>query len=429
MPFATLSLVEAESRVCDIAANQLGIRRDQVHPRLRLIQDLHCDSLDIVELFMSIEEAFEVTLPEDALDPVYKAVFTRDPFRLADLAELVYLRQCGGGPSRWGRLPAERQPHAPASQRVASFTQLGGRLEPGIADCALFERMESGRAYRRRTDGMVCIALPGGEVVIGSDNGAEDERPAHSTKLAPFLIDREPVSTTAFCRFLNSIGPVEQSVRETWFALPANDDRREHELITQVSVGQWAPRPGTDRMPMMLVSWYGASAYSLWANRRDWRRFDAPDEERGGYLPSEAQWEYAARGPLPRRFPWGDDDPTPDHARYGRHTRGQKYAPQELPLADVNVALGSSPFGLHHMAGNVWQWCRDWYDPSFYARPEASADNPVNRTPARVRSERGGSWIGCAALCRSSYRRGRVPSAKGRCLGFRCVSRWEAASD
>lgn len=90
-------------------------------------------------------------------------------------------------------------------------------------------------------------------------------------------------------------------------------------------------------------------------------------------------------------------------------------------MADVNAELGMSPFGLHHMAGNVWQWCRDWYSPGFYTTLAASAPNPVNREPSRIRSERGGSWIGPGFLCRSSYRRGRVPSAKGRCLGFRCV--------
>jgi formylglycine-generating enzyme required for sulfatase activity len=92
-----------------------------------------------------------------------------------------------------------------------------------------------------------------------------------------------------------------------------------------------------------------------------------------------------------------------------------------MPMADVNAVMGMSPFGIHHMAGNVWQWCRDWYDEGFPARPEASFPNPLNRTPGDARSERGGSWVGSSALCRSSFRRGRIPSARGRCLGFRCI--------
>ena len=116
--------------------------------------------------------------------------------------------------------------------------------------------------------------------------------------------------------------------------------------------------------------------------------------------------------------------PRPDRACYGQHRQHVKCG---LPgrAADgrrERRARDVIPFGLHHMAGNVWQWCRDWYDPSFYQRAEANATNPVNRTPTLVRSERGGSWIGPAELCRSSYRRGRPPSVRGRCLGFRCAS-------
>jgi len=91
-------------------------------------------------------------------------------------------------------------------------------------------------------------------------------------------------------------------------------------------------------------------------------------------------------------------------------------------MAEVNDPLGLSPFGLHHMAGNVWQWCRDWYDEAFYQRPDASAANPLNRTPTGMRSQRGGSLVTPPELCRNSYRRGQPPTAQGRCLGFRCVS-------
>ena len=122
-----MSLAEIESEVCDVTAGQLGLRRPDVHPGQRLVQDLHCDSLDLVELLMEIEDHFRVDLPGQSTDMAYKCVFTRSPFRLADLAELVYLRQgCErvGRPRRWNRTALPE----PTGQREA-FTQLGGRFD------------------------------------------------------------------------------------------------------------------------------------------------------------------------------------------------------------------------------------------------------------------------------------------------------------
>src|SRR5690349_11312498 len=93
---------EIEQQVCDVTAAQLGFPRQRVTPDQSLVEDLGCDSLDLVELLMTIEETFGVTLPNDAPNPVYKAVFTRKPFLLSDLAELVYLQQGTGAPQRPG---------------------------------------------------------------------------------------------------------------------------------------------------------------------------------------------------------------------------------------------------------------------------------------------------------------------------------------
>ncbi len=424
---AYLQLAEVQQRVCDIASEQLGIARNQISLSDRLIEDLRCDSLELVELFMDLEEAFDVTLPGDPPNSVYKAVFTRQPFQLVDLAELIYLQQGTGTPQRkrWRRAVPER----PAAASVP-FTQLGGRWKGLLPDgSGLFEPIDPDQLfplYRRRSDGMRCVTIPAATVEIGSDapDALPDEQPRHIVKLDPFLIDAEPVSTTAYCRFLNSAGPVAPEVLRDWFLLDPDDDRNQHVLISLGDTG-WRPLPGSEKWPMTLVSWFGANAYSLWANGRDWTNYQDQDENRPScFLPSEAQWEYAARGARFQRYPWGNTAPSPAHMVFGLHRKSVTYRAATLPLADVNEQMGMSPFGLHHMAGNVWQWCSDWYDDSFYSKPEACEANPVNRVPARVRSERGGSWIGPAKLCRSSYRRGRPPSARGRCLGFRCISSW-----
>lgn len=422
---APLRLADVEQRVCDITSEELGIRRDRISPSSTIIEDLGCDSLDMVEMFMAIEAAFQVTLPDKTPDPVTKAVFTRQPFRLSDLAELVYLQQGTGAPDR----KAWRQPKVSSKPAPSlPFTHLDGRWQKYLTNGqSLLEPLNTGgpaKQFRRRSDGLRCILLPSAAVEIGcnSPDACSDECPKHVVELDSFLVDAEPVSTTAFCRFLNSIGEVGPEMQCDWFVLDPQDDRNQHVLVERTG-SEWRPVPATERWPMILVSWYGANAYSLWANGRCWTNYRSEDGSATySFLPSEAQWEYAARGACYQSFPWGEALPSHDKMQFGRHRKACTYNVDALPMADVNALLGMSPFGLHHMAGNVWQWCRDWYDKTFYQRSEAQDSNPVNQTPTRVRSERGGSWIGPADLCRSSYRRGRPPHARGRCLGFRCIS-------
>lgn len=424
---ARLRLDEIERRVCGLTSKQLSIARDRISINDRIVEDLNCDSLDLVELMMEIEKTFDVTLTDSSENSIFKSVFTRKGFRLADLAELVYLVQGSGAPEHKRKLWRIGREHTPASS-VSPFTQLGGRWDGCGGKRGMWEWLDHlgpAAQYRRWSDGMRCMLIPSASVEIGGDgpDALADERPRHVAEIDAFLIDAEPVSTTAYCRFLNSVVGTTPEVLADWFVLDPDDDRDQHMLIERAD-DEWRPLADAERLPMILVSWYGANAYSLWANGRGWRGYRVGDEagaEPDSLLPTEAQWEYAARGASYQTFPWGDEPASPDRMRYGRHRQGEIYQAETLPMADVSAELGMSPFGLHHMAGNVWQWCRDWYDDAFYTRPEASFPNPLNRTPGQVRSERGGSWIGPAEPCRSSFRRGRAPSARGRCLGFRCV--------
>lgn len=151
------------------------------------------------------------------------------------------------------------------------------------------------------------------------------------------------------------------------------------------------------------------------------------------FLPSEAQWEYAARGTDPQDFPWGAEECADllnvcwDQEIH-KDLNGNAPALHDFPLEPVNLTKGQSPFGLRGMAGNVWQWCRDSYDPDFYSSPLALATDAWNSLETPFRSERGGSWVGPSNLARSSFRRGRCPEAKGRCLGFRCCAPGEIVS-
>lgn len=224
---------------------------------------------------MAPEEAFGVTLSTQAPKPVYKAVFTRQPFRLADLAELVYFQQGTGTPERSFLRAPKTQP-SPA--QAVPFTQLSGTWNDSPFEKRLFEPLTSDNPapqFRWRSDGMRCVLIPAAAVENGRDgpDAEPDERPLHVVHLDAFLIDAEPV------------GP---EVLADWVILDAHDDRNEHVLIVQAVAG-WHPVSGAERRPMILVSWYGANASSLWANGRDW--MDYRDDAMGCFLPTEAQWE------------------------------------------------------------------------------------------------------------------------------------------
>jgi acyl carrier protein len=411
---------ELEWRAIRVISSKLGIPYKQLGPDSRILEEVASDSLDLIELVVGLEEEFRVSLP----DEWWNQVFSRPrPVTLRELA-LALAERIGSAPppSRSAPMPLP----AVAPER-SPFLQMDGRASRSEwLDGPLYRYLGTNREgrpeYCRLTDGMRCIALSDARVIVG--DGASLER----AEISPFLIDAEPVANCAFSRFLNSVGSVPASILREWCGTAEDDHRGEHFGLKR-GWWRWGPRGNTAKQPMILVSWYGAAAYSLWAHRLDWRyyrengsvpaelpsfRVDAPPPSFAGVcLPSELEWEYAARGPEPRRYPWGEADPTPELIRVAQHQARHRYTAESLPAADVCERLGMSPFGVHHMAGNVWQWCRDWY--------RRGQTSPREGEPTGIRSERGGSWVGPARLAECSYRRGRPPQARGRCLGFRGV--------
>jgi formylglycine-generating enzyme len=407
-------------RVMDVVAGQVDARREELSPQTDLVRDLHIDSLDAVELVLALEERFDITIPDEGP----RNFFLRDRATIEMVAECVEL---SWGTGQAARPEWRRQAGDPPPAKEEPFAQLSGVSESEPPEASpLYSQIDPTQEgypqFRRATDGMRCVLIPSATVWIGATDpkGMADQRPPHKVHVGSFLMDAEPVSNTAYARFLNSIGPIDAETLRRWCGPDAGDDRGAQFGIVRLS-DRWEPIPSAARQPMILVSWLGANAYALWAHRQHWSRYESDSPS---FLPTEAQWEYGARGPDAERGPDNRHGPA-DGKRaplFGLHRIGRHYHAKDLPAASVSARLGMSPFGLHHMGGNVWQWCRDWYAFDYYSRPEAHRADACNLTATGIRSERGGSWVGPEELTRPAYRRGRPPEAKGRCLGFRCAA-------
>ncbi len=282
------------------------------------------------------------------------------------------------------------------------------------------------------------VRLDGGAFLMGTDDSlgyeADGEGPVHQVTLRPFLMDAEAVTNARFRKFVHATGHVTAAERFGWsfvFAglLPDEfPDTRgvvQAEWWRQVYGADWSHPEGpqsdvTDRddHPVVHVSWDDASAYCAWAGSR---------------LPTEAEWEYGARGGLEqRRYPWGDElEPGGEH----RMNVWQGTFPAENSCGDG--WYGTAPvtefpangFGLHNMTGNVWEWCADWFAPDFYASSPTS--DPIGPPAGTHRVMRGGSYLCHASYCnryRVAARSGNTPDTSTGNLGFRCVADVQAGA-
>ena len=248
-------------------------------------------------------------------------------------------------------------------------------------------------------EGMVLI--PAGEFQMGSnDKDAEgDEQPVHSVYVDAFYIDAYEVTNAEYAAFLNAKRKHEDGGR-LWLNITDLD-------VKIVYIGNvYRALKGYEDHPIAHVSWYGAMAYAEWVGKR---------------LPTEAEWEKAARGNLTgQKYPWGNTiDAT--RANYNRHIGGTTPVGQYLP----------NGYGLYDMAGNAWEWCLDAYQSDFYVtspyqNPVSGAksiqwllDNYTNINQPRVL--RGGSWAYVANAMRCARRDLTSPVFRGNHSGFRCV--------
>ncbi len=234
------------------------------------------------------------------------------------------------------------------------------------------------------------IAVPAGAFTMGRDDGPADERPAHPLTLPAFHIDRLPVTNAQFAEFLNARGH-SSAAGERYYDHDDNDAR-----IHAVN-GTYSADHGFENHPVVEPSWLGAREYCAWRGKR---------------LPTEAEWEKAARGADQRRHPWGNDAPTPARAQFAAHFN------QTAPVEKFSA--GASPYGALGMVGNAWHWVSSAYRPYPY-RADDGREDP---TPGPVRATRGGGHDSPATEI-TTTQRGRTLSRNPRAghhnIAFRCA--------
>ena len=246
-------------------------------------------------------------------------------------------------------------------------------------------------------DGAAMVLVPAGEFLMGTSDADvdamlkanpewkkawfDDERPQHKVRLDGYWIYRYEVTVGEYRRFCTA----------TARAMP--------------KLYPWS----TDDHPIVNVTWDDAAAYAQWAGAR---------------LPSEAEWEKAARGADGRWYPWGnkwEKERCNNYASDFQNLENGHKANKTSPVGDFST--GASPYGVEDMAGNAWEWCQDWYDPHYYAQCKTTtAVNPQGPDDGEKRVMRGGSWGSYAITVRTAHRHADLPDLtyidSG---GFRCV--------
>ena len=260
-------------------------------------------------------------------------------------------------------------------------------------------------------DGMTMVYVPAGDFLMGSvaGEGDDDEHPQHTVTLDAYWIDQTEVTNAMFTIFINDSGyqtdaeKAGQSyvfVGSQWDPVSGAD--------WQHPQGPASNLAGLENHPVAHISWNDAVAYCGWAERS---------------LPTEAQWEKAARGKDGQKYPWGNDLPAGNLVNFADINLNVDWAEKSINdgyqfTAPVgSYPDGKSPYHTLDMAGNVYEWVADWYGPY----PSGSVSNPDGPSSGDYRVLRGGSWLYVTSLIRSAYRYRNSPADADDSSGFRCA--------
>ncbi len=231
------------------------------------------------------------------------------------------------------------------------------------------------------------IVIRGGLFLRGSNTGNRDEMPCHKIEIESFAIDIHPVSNEQFIRFLEYVGGEKDQ--------NYNDLIRLKDSRVSRSGGRLSIEPGYAKHPVVGVTWYGAVAYAKWAGKR---------------LPHESEWEIAARGGLENcMYPIGEEI---------EKSQANFFSSDTTPV----MSYVPNGYGLYDMAGNVYEWCHDWYGYNYYEISASEPHNPKGPLQGVYRVLRGGCWKSLQEDMRCSLRHRNNPGTVNSTYGFRCAA-------
>jgi formylglycine-generating enzyme required for sulfatase activity len=303
---------------------------------------------------------------------------------------------------------------------VIAVSILGVPFVRGLIESGeLFETtsLGIGSTWVSPVDGMVMVYVPEGEFLMGSEDSDsmanDNEKPQHRVYLDAFWIDQTEVTNAMFRRFVSATGyKTDAEIRgDSWVFNVLKEDWE------QIDGADWQhPRGPTSTIqglgdhPVVQVSWNDSLAYCQWAERR---------------LPTEAEWEKAARGEHGQKFPWGDQEVAGNLLNFADSNLDVSWADinvddgYEFSAPAGNYLAGASPYGGLDMAGNVYEWVADWYDSDYYASSPDS--DPQGAASGENRVERGGSWSRPIWDIRPANRDFEDPNVNSDLDGFRCA--------
>ena len=277
------------------------------------------------------------------------------------------IKMIGGSETKSAQMAATSDTDAP----LLNYTSTPMETSTAIIPTDTLSDLAIGSSMLSEKDSMVLLYVPAGEFIMGSEDGDGDESPVHSIYLDAYWIDQTEVTNEQY-RLCVEAGVCDEPTSYYF----GKDNYTNH--------------------PVVFVGWDDANDYCTWAGRR---------------LPTEAEWEKAARGTDSRTYPWGNESPSSNLLNYNRNVDGT------TPVG--SYPAGASPYGALDMGGNVWEWVGDWYDKSYYEiSPE---ENPTGAESGKYRILRGGARNSNEKYVGAAYRNNSTPAHTSYNGGFRCA--------